>query len=502
MQKLLQIISSHKLLVLILAVAAVSRLWNIGGYMDFKGDEGRDMRVIARFIKDFDLMFIGPRTSIGDMYLGPLYYYLISPALLLANFNPVGPSILVALIGIATVFLIWFAGKEWFGKIAAYVSAGLYAISPVVIENSRDSWNPNVMPFFALLTMYTFWKAVTKKNYKWLLVTGVSFGFAMQSHYLALLLLPTLGIFWFIHLIENWKLEVGNLLRYTLASFLVFAALMSPLFIFDLKHNNQNLNSFIKFFTHRQDTVSAKPWNAIPEMWPIWRENVVTRLFAGKDEVFGKLLAILLLLPIPVLVWKNHQKISSIQEIHFVGAWFLLGIAGMALLKQNIFDHYFGFIYPAAFLLLGFLIQSVWKTKHNTNIGTSILILLVILNLKSSPLLEPAHNELSRVQQIDKKIIEESGGKKFNFGLIADRNYDEGYLYFFELWGAPVKQSDPQHPEETITDQLFVVCEQPCTPTTSSKAEIAHFGMTKIEKEWEVGGFKLYKLVHSEGNIK
>jgi len=37
----------------------------------------------------------------------------------------------------------------------------------------------------------------------------------------------------------------------------------------------------------------------------------------------------------------------------------------------------------------------------------------------------------------------------------------------------------------------------PCNPTTSSKAEIAHFGPSKIETEWEIGGFKLYKLSHN-----
>ena len=502
MQKLLQIISSQKLLVLILLVAAVSRLWNIDGYMDFKGDEGRDMRVVARFIKDFDLMFIGPRTSIGDMYLGPLYYYLISPALLLANFNPVGPSIFVALIGVATVWLIWFAGKEWFGKVAAYVSAGLYAISPVVIENSRDSWNPNVMPFFALITMYTFWKAVTSKNYKWLLATGVSFGFAMQSHYLALLLLPTLGLAW---LYSFWKQSGsrGNLIKFSVLSFVIFAILMSPLFIFDLKHNNQNLNSFIKFFTHRQDTVSAKPWNAIPEMWPIWSENVVGRLMAAKDKFAGITLSLVLLFGTVLTLWQAYKNKTKNLEMFYVATWLLLGMAGMALLKQNVFDHYFGFLYPALFLLTGFVAQSFWQRGlFGDRLVLGFMFFLVFINLKNSPVLLPAHNELARVQQIDKKIIEESGGKKFNFGLIADRNYDEGYLYFLELWGAPVVQSDPQHPEKTISDQLFVVCEQPCTPTTSSKAEIAHFGMTQIEKEWEVGGFKLYKLVHSEGNTK
>lgn len=497
MQKLHRLLSEHKLLVLILLAAAISRLWNIEGYMDFKGDEGRDMQVVSRFIKDFDLMFIGPRTSIGDMYLGPLYYYLISPALFFANFNPIGPSILVALIGVVTVFLIWYVAKEWFGKVAAYVSSGLYAISPVIIENSRDSWNPNVMPFFSLLTMYSFWRSLTTKDYRWLLVSGVSFAFALQSHYLGLLLLPSLGIMW---IISFWKQPQSRnkLVKFSILSFALFAILMSPIFIFDLKHNNQNINSFVKFFTHRQDTVSAKPWSAIPELWPIWKENIVTRLITGKEKWVGTIVSFILLASAVFTIHQAFKSTKKPQQLHFLLIWLVLGMIGMALLKQNIFDHYFGFLYPGAFLLLGFIIQSLWNTKFQYP-AIALVSLLVFLNLKNSPLLQPANNELRRVQQIDKKIIDESGGKKFNFGLVADRNYDEGYLYFFELWNAPVTQADPQHLAETVTDQLFVVCENSCTPTTSSKAEIAHFGMTKIEREWEVGGFKLYKLISSDG---
>ena len=36
---------------------------------------------------------------------------------------------------------------------AGLVAALLYAISPTVIIYSRSSWNPNIMPFFALLSV-------------------------------------------------------------------------------------------------------------------------------------------------------------------------------------------------------------------------------------------------------------------------------------------------------------------------------------------------------------
>src|SRR3972149_11757908 len=90
------------ILALILLVGAYFRLYRIDEYMTFLGDEGRDALVVRRLLVNADPILVGPGTSIGNMYLGPIYYYLMAPALFLANFSPVGPSIMVALFGIAT----------------------------------------------------------------------------------------------------------------------------------------------------------------------------------------------------------------------------------------------------------------------------------------------------------------------------------------------------------------------------------------------------------------
>ncbi|MEK7470711.1 MAG: glycosyltransferase family 39 protein [Patescibacteria group bacterium] len=184
------------ILVIILALSAFLRLYKIGEYMTFLGDEGRDMIIIRRFLVEFHPPLIGPGTSVGSMYLGPLYYYMMAIPVLLANFSPVGPAVMVAILGVLTVFLIWFIGREWFGKIAGLVSALLYAISPTIIIFSRSSWNPNIMPFFSLLSIYAIWKVWKEKEYKWMIVLGISLAFVLQSHYLGLLLIPTLFIFW------------------------------------------------------------------------------------------------------------------------------------------------------------------------------------------------------------------------------------------------------------------------------------------------------------------
>lgn len=487
------------LLIAVLLSAAFFRLWRIDEYLPFLGDEGRDVRVVRRFLTDFDLMFIGPRTSIGDMYLGPLYYYFIAPWLAAFRLSPVGPAVSVAVVGVATVGFVWYVAGEWFGKVAAVVASSLYAISPIVINQSKHSWNPNIMPVFALLCVYGMWRVWNKKEHWWLVVVGISFAFVLQSHYLGLLLLPTLSILWLLTLfsIRHSAFVIRQFLVLSFLSSLVFLLLMSPLFLFDYGHSWHNIQSIYKFFANRQETVSARPWNALPDLWPLWNGKFVTRILTVSNKEIGTVVSALVAVGTAVLLIKQRKTFLD-KPIALVTVWVLVGLIGLGLLKQEVYDHYFGFMFLAPFLLIGALTQRLWFSKWRLVVVAS-LGMLVLFNLMNNPLRYPPQRLMQRTEGIDRRIIKESAGEPFNFGIIAERNYEEGYLYFFELWNAPVKIVDPQH-KETITDQLFVVCEkQICdSPVYSPKAEIAHFGMSKVEEEWDISGFKLYKLVHSQ----
>ncbi len=156
------------ILLVVIILAAFLRLWHLSEYMTFLGDEGRDALAVKHMIVDHKFRLIGPVTSIGNMYLGPLYYYLMLPAMFVFRLSPVGPALMVAVLGIITVYLIYLFGKEWVGEKGAMIAAFLYAISPVVIIYSRSSWNPNVMPFFALITLFGIWRVWQKRQFIWL----------------------------------------------------------------------------------------------------------------------------------------------------------------------------------------------------------------------------------------------------------------------------------------------------------------------------------------------
>ncbi|MGB9637444.1 MAG: hypothetical protein ACPLY7_01460, partial [Microgenomates group bacterium] len=199
-----------------------------------------------------------------------------------------------------------------------------------------------------------------------------------------------------------------------------------------------------------------------------------------------------------LLLYRN--KVFALKQHILLFIWLVVGLLGMGLYKQHIYDHYFGFLFPAMFLLAAIIQEELWRLKFFGKIFAAVLFLsITILSFRETPLKYPPNFQMDHTVEICRKILAESGGKSFNLGMIAKQNYDAGYRYFLEKWGRKPVEIDAQRSQQTITEQLFVVCEEKqCNPTTHPQAEIANFGWSKIDKEWEFPwGVKLYKLVHN-----
>jgi 4-amino-4-deoxy-L-arabinose transferase-like glycosyltransferase len=455
----------------ILFIAAFCRLYRISEYMEFLGDQGRDVVIVRDFLKNGNLFFIGPQTSIGNMYLGPFYYYLIAPFLLLSGLSPVGPAVFVALLNILTVYLLYQITKKWFNPQSAAISSLLFAISPVVIKYSSFSWNPNIMPLFSLLFIYF----LTEKKY---LKASLAFIMCLNSHYLALLLLIPA----FFIVVSKYK-ETG--FKPIIFAFIIFVLSLTPQFLFDIKHQGQNTNALITFFSKRETTVNLKAYKALPILPQLYNQ-VVTRLVAGKNETFGTIVSVCLFVLITILLIRRKQNYYFYISL----IWFLSGLVGLALYKQHIYDHYFGFIYPVIFILVGLAISQL-----NKYIIYLFLLLLIFFSLLQNPFRFSPPRQLQTTSQIIDSINKESNDNPFNFALLAKMNYDPGYLYFIYETKLPYF-----HLREKITDQLFVVCEPfqiECNPINNPEWSVAAFGWAKIDKQWEINGIKIFKLIHN-----
>src|SRR3989344_2353055 len=177
-------------LVAILLIASFFRLYRVRDYLVFLGDEGRDALVWERMIVDHKFTLLGPTASVGGFYLGPIYYYLTLPFVWIWGLDPVGPAYFVAILGIATVYLVYLFGKRYLNSTIGLTAAFLYSFAPLVVRYSRSSWNPNPVPFFTLAGLMLAHEGIKRRKLWLSVLAGICLGILWQLHYLTLILAP------------------------------------------------------------------------------------------------------------------------------------------------------------------------------------------------------------------------------------------------------------------------------------------------------------------------
>lgn len=504
-------------LVLILLVGFFLRIYKIRDYIIFLGDEGRDALVVYEILHG-NFTLLGPTSSVGGFFLGPVYYYLMAPFLFLSKYDPVGPAVMVVLFGIATIYLVYQLGKEFFGIKAGMITAFLYAISPIVIIYSRASWNPNVFPFFTISSLYTLYKAVSKNKASLFVLSGFLMGINLQIHYLATFAGAVMFFYvLFVDFAPNSKWFIEIIKRYLLM-FSGFLIGFSPFILFELRHSFTNSQNIVQFIFNSSDTGAGG--QVISQI-----EHVFTRLFGGLILSFPlfsnfknydlnvinvwQITSIVLGLTATAfftgLFIKTYKNRENRQKYFLILVWGVVGIGLFALYKKSIYDYYLGFLFPLPFLLVGLLLSSVMdKFKIYGKIFAAMLvIILVLINLKFTPITMPRNKQVDQVRGIAHFVLDKTEGKPYNFALSGIGNSDHGYRYFFKLAGRDpvVIKGIGEDPErKSVTDQLFIICEVlPCSPLGESSNDIAGFGRGQIAGEWNVSVIKVYKIIHYTG---
>jgi 4-amino-4-deoxy-L-arabinose transferase-like glycosyltransferase len=514
MKKIGQLALRFLPIILILAIGAYLRLYKINQYMTFLGDEGRDVLTVKRMIVDGKWTLLGPTASVGGFFMGPIYYYFMLPFLWVWRLNPVGPAIMVAIFGVATIFLVFFVGKQMFSKRVGIIASFIYALSPLVIAYSRSSWNPNIVPFFAISLVFLLWRAARFNRWNELFWVGIAAGIGIQLHYTFLFLFGVVLV-WVLLFGRSWK----HITSYALG-ILGFLIGFAPFLAFEIRHGFTNSRAIIEFIFTGKDTGFQQShfFQSIGDVYFRLFGRLI--LHIPDTGVLGNITPhirdpwiaatwVLALSSGIILIAKviNVRKKKDKQEMisfTLLLIWLMVPLILFGIYKKNIYDYYFGLFFPLPFFLTAIAADQLMKLKKiGTVFGIIFIASVAFLNWQGRPFLYQPNDQLGQVQLIDRAVLSHTGGKPFNFALITGGNSDHAYRYFFEIWSrAPItiENSGVDPKRVTVTDQLMIVCEDIfCQPLGNSLWEVAGFGRGEIAGVWNVSVVKIYRLVHYQG---
>ena len=437
----------HFFLALVLfLIALFLRVYRISYLTDFLGDQGRTLLVIYESFVTKSIPLVGPPVLTGQ-HLGPFFYYFIGIPLILFNFNPLAVAIFMSCIGAFSVLLVLYLGIKLFDFWTGFFMALLYAVSPVLITQSRQIWEPTPIPFFVLLFIISLFHIYEKRNFSYFLLTGLTLGILIQLHYPNIFLFFPTALVFFTTLFKRRKNEsLRQIMGWTVGSIGVFFLMLSPFFLYESRTG----------FSDVREVIYAS-------LFPVAMVNntpLFYTLFDFSSRIFRNLYPfgyIWTSIPFAVVIILAPFYKKNFWHTFFV-VWFILGIASISLYKGVVFNHYLSFLVPIPFLLLGSFTHTATNVYFR-KIVFIFLLVVVFISVSKTDIFFDGQHDLTRVERLTDRMIKLSENKPFSFTLITSNSFsDLHYRYFFAI-----KKHVPKEIVRTDYNKLFIICEkQPC----------------------------------------
>lgn len=454
----LRSIKPYHVFIFLVLLGSFLRLYRLRSTLQFLGDQGRDVLIVRRMLIERHPALIGPVTSVGNMYLGPLYYYFMLFPLLLTYPDPTGPALAVALMGIATLALIYVLGKKMVGERAALFATAAYAVSPLIITYSRFSWNPNIVPFFSLLFIWHLYQALKGQNRAWVFV-GLWFSLLIQLHYITLIVGAFAGIGWIWTLVR--AVREGSIRKdffvYTALAIIVFLISLIPLAVFDIRHGYINSRAFTAFF--QSDGEHFRFFSALPGV-VVSTGTLFVRNIAGMFLVnitgMWKLLTLLTSLGImgQLLLSKKKREYRFGEQLLFT--FFLFSCGFLALYRSSLYDHYLSFLFPIGALMFGMMLSALWDRTITRPLVALCVGAVILVSLQKTPGKENLGYNIDMMNMTAMRIQEHVvPGEKYNIFLFSPTRDYQGMNYRYFLTTG--KQAPEREDEFFNFTTLFVI---------------------------------------------
>lgn len=464
-------------------IASFLRLYNLGGFITFLGDQGRDASIVRNIITFKHFPAIGAPSSVGQIYLGPFYYYLIAPWLLIFNFNPVGLGYGVALMSIAGIVASYWIIRREFNDIIAITFLSIITFSFTLVNLSRFSWNPNLLPIFSFLTLYFFYLWVIHKKALYAALFGSLLALTVQLHHLALLLFGPITIMFIYDLYRapEKKKFLFQLIP-TMGGFLFFS---SPLIIFDLRHDFLNTKSFIKLFSSGSVVSEG---------------SYVDRLHATVNGLFhfslqlpeyipGALIFFILFIAAYIVIIRKTKSHFLLLHLLTVAIF----IFGFALLSSPRHYHYYGPVYMSLYLLIAGVLAVISRPFWQYITAVVITILAVFINIPAYYFFYyPPNNQIKHAKKVAESFKPYINNQPIQMVALPTTETDGHYRYFLETQGYELMPQDS--PEQA--QELYVVCFEECKPLDDPQWQIAAFYNKSLAASWKADRATIYKIIH------
>lgn len=363
MNKLKKTFSNRTIIIvlILLTVHIFLRFYQLEYRMVFGYDQVDSAWAAKRIIVDHNFPLIGPSNKLNSgIYVGPLYYYLISIFYFFTNLDPIAAGIFAGITSIIGFFVFFFIVKRLFSLKVALVGLGLNAISFSAIQFDRVQWEINFIPVLSFAIFYVLYKIITG-NEKFILVLAILTGLAFHVH-LTILVYSPLIILLCIPLFTRTRATI----KYSLIGIIFFLVFLIPMAIAIVTSKNSLFSQPLEYANY---TFHGLHLTRVIQL--------THDAFIQIESYFSfSILKPLSILMLPIFYYfyiaKNISKNKFLLS-YLILLWFTVPWIVMSLYSGEITSYYFSFNRMVALAVISFALVSLIQTKKPVILAVILL---------------------------------------------------------------------------------------------------------------------------------
>jgi hypothetical protein len=426
----------------------VLRFWKSAEWFTFNFDEEYQALLAWSQVKDFHPIWIGVSASNFGFYLGPAFTYLNALLFWIGQGDLSVLAYFSSFFGIITTFSLYFVASKIFSKKVGLISAILYGFSALMIYFDHRFWNPTPIPFVTIWLFYSLYHS--EKDSRWFIFSSILMAFTLHLHL-------SLMVYWplVIYLVlKNFK----KISLFTWAiSIISYLAVVSPLIIFDINHNFDDLLGPIRYLLSPKTSGSVFGMDQLSyhlhNVWFSVSRLLYLKPFTNIQEEHGlgahgdmtRPVFLLSLIVVLSFVWFFRK---AIKEKKFqILAWMIISILLFYLLYPSVGCEYYllGFFTMMTMVLGLFLEKLSWKFL------TPILFIYIIVNSITIFTTTQSQYGLTTRRNLINQIMPIIGDSPFRLETVGKdpRPYHPygGWRYLFQTYG--------NRPSSSSADEYF-----------------------------------------------
>ncbi len=289
------------------------------------------------------LTLLGAPTSIGGMFIGPLYSYFAAAAMFIFKGNPLTINGLSAFWAVLTIIALYLVGKRLFGNLAGFFAATIGLISSKFLDIGK---NPPLSIPLTLITLIFLVVISLPKSRRRDLLLGLLAGLSLNLHFSGIFFLPIL-------------LTIGT------SGLIGILIPVTPLIAFELKHNFFIIRNAISFLSTQ--TKIGEP-TTLYHRFKVFI-NSLSELIRFPAGPFLELLAKIITIVILILSFKLAKNRVVLACLYLPLVFFLL-------YPGHLLPYYAAMSWGPFILIIGTSVSKLWNRYRR--LRPVIIIAMVI----------------------------------------------------------------------------------------------------------------------------